>query len=211
MKFMKKMSLIISLALIVTIGGVYAAWVYPGTDASVATADKTLTGNMTTVEWADSKGAIHVDSAKDTLAFHIDDAGAYVPEVETSGNLEFYFDPADGVSADIADNGIDMIIEVTVEGGKQAYEGVTIFTAKEDENTITIPKGSTVKQADGTFRASISCAQIFECLTFLPDSTGVSNPNAIVLDTYQKNKAFEAALATYIITLTITEAPAQQG
>jgi len=210
MKFMKKMSLIISLALIVTIGGVYAAWVYPGTDASVATADKTLTGNMTTVEWADSKGAIHVDSAKDTLAFHIDDAGAYVPEVETSGNLEFYFDPADGVSADIADNGIDMIIKVTVEGGQQAYEGIKIFTAKT-ENTITIPKGSTEEQADGTFRASISCAQIFECLTFLPDSNGVSKPNAVVLDTYQKNKDFETALATYIITLTITEAPAQQG
>ena len=207
---MKKMSLIISLALIVTIGGVYAAWVYPGTDASVATADKTLTGNMATVEWADSKGAIHVDSAKDTLSFHIDDAGAYVPKVETFGNLEFYFDPADGVSTDIVDNGIDMIIEVTVEGGQQAYQGIQIFTAKA-ENTIKILKGDTEKQADGTFRASISCAQIFECLTFLPDSNGVSTPNAVVLDTYQKNKDFEAALATYIITLTITEAPAQQG
>lgn len=94
MKFMKKISLFVALALIVTIGGVYAAWIYPSDDALVGSATKTFTGNMTQVETqATNKGEISVETSSDTLKIFVDDAGSYVAKAIAQGSVSVLFTP----------------------------------------------------------------------------------------------------------------------
>ena len=122
MKFLKKISLFVALALVVTIGGVYAAWVYPSNNAAIGTADKTYTSDMFSVETSGiSNGTIHVDSASDDFTIKIDDArnhgGAnYLAMPIADGSFDFYFTPAEGAATEYLD-GIDLQITIAVTSG----------------------------------------------------------------------------------------------
>ena len=211
MKFARKLSLFIVLALIVTIGGVYAAWLYPADDAAVGSATKTFTGNMTQVDTqATSKGNISVDTATDTLKIFVDDGGNYVATPIAQGSITVCFTPAPGVSTEIKDNGIDMEIEISVTGTQDTVKDdenldVKIFTVK----TATLPITDSVKGADGVFRANVTGEQILACLNFCKDAS--SESHTVTLETLEENQAFGQALNTYTINLTIKEVPASNG
>ncbi len=208
MKFTKKISLFVALALVITIGGVYAAWLYPADDAAVGSATKTFTGNMTQVDTqATSKGNISVDTATDTLKVFVDDAGDYLAEAIAQGSFFVSFTPVDGVSDDIANNGIEMVLDLEIAGNKDKVtddEGheVEIFTVK----TSSIDLGKGEKQDNGSFKVEVTGAQILDCLNFCVDSD--DTVHSVTLDTLAENQAFGTALNTYIIKLTISEKPA---
>ena len=204
MKFMKKISLFVALALLVTVGGVYAAWIYPADDAAVGTANKTFTGNMTQVSTsATSKGTISVKTSSDTLKLFVDDGGEYVATPIAQGSVDIIFTPIDGVSEEIANNGIEMLLTVSITGAQTTVKDdgdhdVKIFTV----NTETVDLGKGTKQADGSFLVNITGTQVLSYLDFCKD--GVSD-HTVTLNTLAENEAFGVALDSYIINLTISE------
>ena len=204
MKFMKKISLFVALALVITVGGVYAAWVYPSDDAAVGTADKTFTGNMTQVSTsATSKGTISVNTASDTLKLFVDDGGAYRATPIAQGSVDILFTPLDGVSDTIANNGIEMVLTVSITGTQETIKDdenhdVKIFTVK----TANFDLGSGVKQDNGTFKVTITGEQVLGFLNFCKEGDTAHN---VTLDTLEENTTFGNALNTYTINLIISE------
>ena len=204
MKFMKKLSLFVALALVVTIGGVYAAWLYPADNAAVGSATKTFTGNMTQVDTqATSKGNISVDTSTDTMKIFVDDGGSFVAKATAQGSFTVRFAPVAGVSQDIADNGIPMVLELAVAGTQTEFvddqsHSIKIFSVR----TATIDLGNGTKQSDGSFTVDVTGEQILNCLAFC-EHEGVAH--TVTLETLEENQQFSTALNTYTISLTIKE------
>ena len=217
MNFMKKISLFVALALVVTIGGVYAAWVYPNENAQVGTANKTYTSVMTTVEQSGtSNGALHVSTDSDNFAIRVDNDANYDGGVAwkarpvASGDFDVSFVPAAGASDSYTD-GIDVQVTIAISGAQTTYtQGTTdvkIFAIKTA--SFVISASSFEEQTDGSFLYTFTAEDFLDCLYFCVDASTVGTTNSLVdvyLDTHAKNQTFEAALASYNFTITFSEA-----
>lgn len=193
---MKRLSALIALALVVTIGGVFAAWHYNRGQVSL---EISRSATMASIQSDSSKGTIAIDQSANnnqgnTLKFLVDDVdtidwkAALVP----SGSVYVKFTPAANADATVQANGIAMKATVTITGTQTEYEGITIF-APAATNTFTVSATPTKDAVE------ITAQQIADCLVF--------NENTeVVLDTYDKNVAYENAMKSYVIVITITEA-----
>ena len=108
---MKKLSTIIALALIVTIGGVYAAWHY---DRGAVSLEITRSATMASIQSDTPMGSISIDQsansgAGNTLKFLVDDVDAkdWVAALVPSGSVWVKFTPASNADAAVKDNGIN--------------------------------------------------------------------------------------------------------
>ena len=201
---MKKLSLLIALALIVTIGGVYAAWNYSqGTTASV---DVSREINMAQVVTSGNKGTI-VATPQNNFAFLVDDIAdddgngtdiKYKAALVGTGDIKIDFTANPGADQATKDNGIKMIATVTLKTTTQ--EGLTYtdpdtstpvdpLTVKAGQNVITLNDGNVCKTV------VITAEQIADCLQ-------IAN---VILDTKAENDAFHTALKDYTIVITISE------
>ena len=193
---MKRLSALIALALVVTIGGVFAAWHYNRGQVSL---EISRSATMASIQSDSSKGTIAIDQEANnnqgnTLKFLVDDVdtkdwkAALVP----SGSVYVKFTPAANADTTVQTNGIAMKATVTITGAQTEYEGITIF-APAATNTFTVSATPT-KDA-----VQITAQQIADCLVF-------NEGTEVVLDTYDKNVAYENAMKSYVIVITITEA-----
>ena len=193
---MKKVSLLIALALIITVGGVYAAWHYNRGEVSL---EISRSATMASIQSDTSKGTISIDQTANsgngnTLKFLVDDIEAtdWVAALVPSGSVWVKFTPAANADSTVQTNGIKMKATVTVSGTQTEYEGKKIFTAKDGNNSFTINDTPTKDSVE------ITAEDIAACLNFNEGAT-------VTLDTYDKNFAYETAMKTYIIVITITE------
>lgn len=192
---MKRLSAIIALALVITVGGVFAAWHYNRGEVSL---EITRTAVMASVQSDTAKGSIVVDHTANnnqgnTIKFLVDDVdtidwkAALVP----SGSVYVKFTPAANADSNVQTNGIKMKATVTVTGTQAEYEGIKILTAAVS-NSFTVSNTATKDAVE------ITAEQIANCLVF-------NENQEVVLNTYDKNVAFENAMNTYTIVITITE------
>ena len=200
---MKKLSTLIALALIVTIGGVYAAWSYA--QGTTASSEITREINMAQVNTDSNKGTISVTPSN--FAFLVDDIETvdYVAALTATGELAVTFTPATGADATLATNGISMVATITVAKSETAttYTGIDSTGASQtvvplaaktegNANVITI-SGNGV---DGTTK--ITAAQILGALVF-------NEGKAIKLPTKADNDRYHNILKNYTIKITISE------
>ena len=204
MKFMKKLSVIISLALVITIGGVFAAWNYSNGTATGITTTRAL--DMASITTTVEKGKITANSTGMTLI--VDDDKSVNPQTGTSfkavlvgtGSINVTFTPDDSADPTVKQNGIHMIATVTITKA----EGTTQWTADDNANTlvdILAPNTENNKNVIdlGTVMATeIEASKIIDALIFC----GGKN---VILDTYAKNQDFVKAMAKYTINVTISE------
>ena len=198
---MKKLSTLIAIALIVTIGGVYAAWSYA--QGSAASNEITREINMAQVNTDSNKGSIA--ATPNNFAFLVDDAGEkdYVAELVGTGELALTFTPAVGADASLATNGIKMIATVTVTYvGTEAptYTGVdkegnslTVVPVKAADNNVIQISGNGV---DGA--TTITAAQIISALNFCEGKQ-------VKLPTKASNDNFHNVLKNYTIKIVVSE------
>ena len=199
---MRKLSTIIALALIITIGGVFAIWHYAQDEVSLET---TITSTMADVKSDTQKGTITVVS--NNLSFSVDDLGTtdWKAELVKSGSLVFKFEPTNGADADVVANGIKLQATITIAGLQNTYDNssevdsgdykeITVFSTKTGDNTIEINGGNPTKDTNIT----ITAEDIANCLIF-------NEGTDVYLRTYANNIAYETALTTYTITVTISE------
>ena len=179
---MKKIRVLIALAMMVTIGGVYATWNYAEKQAMSV---QSATGVTLTEKVADSeKGVI---SFNNTLGLVIDDTNAdYVAELSATGSATVTFEPSEFAPLDVRNNGIKMKCEVSVTE-PWTYEGDQIFTV--------VSPSIILNNGEPTREVTITADELMNALTLGP----------ISLDTEEKYDLFAEALKSGEITLTISE------
>lgn len=158
---MKKLGLLATLAMCVTIGGVYATWNYADTQASLS-ADQVVQAGLTGTGTVDGE-ALKIDS--NTLEFKIDDNdGDHIAdEVEATGSITVIYDvaPTNHEEATIYCN-----VTVTCSDGKEylitTLTKNSLFKEFNDENgnrlngtdvewTVTAGQLGIALGADGDF------------------------------------------------------------
>lgn len=209
---MKKLSLLIALCMLLSIGGVYATWVY--TDATMEAGHHHFGLNMASVTSGVSKGSIAVLAAAEgasTLKISLDDLGErdYVAEAVINGHIDIIFLPNGSGSQDVLDNGVELQIEVVQENPVQ-YSGKNVFNiaAHEpmsigngvkitEENALTLFPGVDLTSYIGGFYYRVTAAQL--------NLSTLITVNDITLLTKPEYDAMERALTTGAIGLSITE------
>ena len=204
---MKKLSLLVALALLVTIGGVYATWTYAG---NIATGSHMhMSVNMATATESTPKGTI--TNVINSMDVKIDDENNdYVAEAVFSGKMGFVFTPGKGAAEDVINNGIAMQFQVE-QHTPLKYEGNNIFIIKKTaptaftsqqiikitETNKTNINGTDLSQYVGGFYVEISAAEMY-------NHVEIAN---IVLDTHEEYLTMRDALtAGGALGITVSEA-----
>ena len=209
MKFMKKLSVIISLALVITIGGVFAAWNYSNGTATGITTTRAL--DMASITTTVEKGKITANSTGMTLI--VDDDKSVNPQTGTSfkavlvgtGSINVTFTPDGSADPTVKQNGIHMIATVTVSKDADATQWKADDAVNDEDKTlvdILAPNtegNANVIDLGTTKSAEILADTIISALLFC-------GGKPVILDTYQKNQEFKAAMSKYTINITISEA-----
>lgn len=204
MKFIKKLGVLISLVMVLIVGAVYASWNY--SRGELAKTDITFNGRMADIVSGTAKGTIAVVENSNTLTFKVDDTGAsdYEAALVPSGQVQIQFKAATGADNKVLTEGIKLQATVTIAGTKTPYaytpngetqsQSIVIF-APSTNNSFNLNNGEKVKPNTNVI---ITAEQIKSAIVFCGGSS-------VVLDTYEENLAFEQAMGTYTITITISE------
>lgn len=175
---MKKLSVLIALALCLTIGGVYAAWNYSQGNVQTAFGNIAVGQNhqisITEAITDNSKGTISVDATN--LKFVIDDTGSHVAGLTITGSVKVSFTPNAGADEEVATNGIPLKFTLS-SSDEWKYGENKIFTVVTTEQTIN--GGNRVKD-----EIQIP-ASAFEPLITL---------NSVTLDEFEDYENFHTAL-----------------
>lgn len=185
---MKKLSILIALCLLVTVGGVYATWSYAGQE--VAPVENTNTEIQIADVSNTNKGTITVTN---NVSLTIDDAKfldagatAYQAVFSASGDLTITFTPNAIASADVQSQGIRMKATLSLTGVSDNV--ISVKTAE-----ILVNGGTACKTYTFTAEQVASWLQI----------NGVGGDS--ILNTYEEYQTFKTALGTPTLTITISE------
>ena len=190
----KLLTLFIAFALVITIGGVYATWVYPSANLEAITpqsANVVATINDASVDTGTTPGTLAITD--NTLAYHIKNAGDYKTAIETpiTGGVTIKYTPSEGSEYTL----VNLICRIQIVA--QQYEGNNIFKIGNTEaidGVLTLKKSGVGSGADAW---TITDADIQLALTQL---AGEAEPG-FVLDTITKHHDFKAALTGTSIAL----------
>ncbi len=194
--FTKRLSLLVALILLVTVGGVYATWSYAATAGVTETRNKAVSLAPATMDG--SLGTYEVLSEEFTLTIDQAGVGDYTPVLKFTlakddGSLDFKFTPNNVASNELKEVGIDSTVSFT---SAMTHEGQAIFTFPSEIHIGTVGSGETYcweKQDDGSFICSIPNSELsnYIQLAYTED-----------LDTHAKYEAFETSVAG-VISVTI--------
>ena len=129
---MKKLGLLIAMILCVTIGGVYAAWVYPQTDdvadithhQLLTLPDATFEGTYGTYKVTPSSDfAMTVDPQEGTL---------HTTALYITGSLTISFTPNAVAHPDVKAKGVATTFQFTLSNANWKFDGKDIVTLKHD-------------------------------------------------------------------------------
>ena len=213
---MKKLSLLIALCMLLSIGGVYATWVY--TDATMEPAHHHLALNMASVTSNVNKGSIVVLAAAEgasTLKITLDDLDErdHVAEAVINGHIDIIFLPNASVSQDVAERGVELQIEVMQKTPVQ-YSGKNVFVI-EDHVPMSIGTGTPITSTNATtifpgVDLSSYIGGFYYRVT--AEDLGLSDlisVNDIILESRTEYDEMVAALTTGAIGLEVSEVPGQ--
>lgn len=179
---MKKLSVLVALMLIITVGGVYATWNYVSYENNATTASEIISVTLADdiVEKL-TKGGLAVRNS--TLTISIDDPAPqdYIAELIVGGQISFEYTPADSSADD------EIYMNYTIEANAGTYKGQPILTV--DAGPFALMDMHT--GSDATLLASD-----------LMDHIHLAD---ITLATHEEYQDFETALANTTITITVHE------
>ena len=221
---MKKLSTLIAIFLIATIGGVYATWNYSQGDVTSRTSYFDDVTKITDKVVDNAKGEIVI--TKNDLAITIDDSNNnHFAEWKLAGSLTVTFTPNPGADQTVKDNGIDLewsLLTTNTGTGSTTwvYGGNKIFFVKN--NVVTLAKEDAQKQENGSFVWTISASDLTDKILFNvptditndnvasyddknPISTTEVKDTLLKLETVAKYDAFKLALHSGTIGIKIEE------
>lgn len=207
---MKKFGLAATLAMCMTVGGVYATWTFA--EGNTVEANTTVTVGMTGMNAATEKGVLSVMVMGESgYSFAIDDANNdHKPDEKKSGTVTITFTPNAHASEDIKTDGIDVkfsIKYVAKTGGAATladwkYDGATIFDVTYTDSNPLHLDAEAATYANGVFTWTIDAASVGLALT--------SDIKEVVVDTVGKYNAMKAELEKGEFQLVVSECTESQ-
>ena len=197
---MKRIALLIALALIVSVGGVYATWVY--SDGAADQRDLSIENALTITGTADG-GKKGVISITDTLVLTIDDNnGTHNPGWDAditgaeAGTLSILFTPNTGAPTTV----FEYYLTIT----NYTYSGGSIFNVGEDKSNAI--DGQQVIYGTFTYtNGDPNATQTFTCAD-IQNALGLNT--SLKLDALSEYTEYKTALDNVKLTLTVQEKPA---
>lgn len=197
---MKKLSVLIALALCLTIGGAYAAWSYYATVP--AHVDGTVNVQIEAAETVQA-GSLALGANK-TVTIDVNNAGNYVAELVGSGDLVVTFTATSGMHTDdpIYQNGLEIPVAINV-AGFGLIDGTNAAISAKVASFKIMPKGTDVTGtnnlvwdgSNGVFTCTITAAKVVSCLQLGGGSVTLPTPAA--------HETFSNALTTGTVTVVI--------
>ena len=189
---MKKLSILIALCLLVSVGGVYAAWVYADGAVVDRSNDHTaigITGSTNTSE----KGVFALTNSIEIL---IDDEKFVNPTTGKdykaiftgTGEFTVSFTPSAGAPEDVVNDGIKMQLELSLTG-------VGDDVLKLGTTEVVLNSGNATKHV------VVPAQDIIDCLI-------LNNGAELILDTYAEYEAFKTSLGSPVLNITVSEVTA---
>ncbi len=217
---MKKLSLLMALAMIITIGGVYANWTY-NEGIIQDRPHGHFTVSMGEVTHATRKGELKLDTTGVKITFE-NLNGDYVPVMTITGSAYVYFKPAANPSEDVAAGLIDLRFVLTastlgeefddvantIKYQYEAEPAINVFSVyNESEQKVTIPAEPTLLTEGtnaGWYCYEITAAELAELIQF-NDAAFRANGNAQALSSYAEFQAFQKVFNTYNLGISVYE------
>ena len=187
---MKKLSLLIALCMLLTIGGVYATWTYTQ-NTDVADEAVNMNMNLTDVAYSGSYGTYKVDTSSLKLAIDPKAGTTHTTALYIEGNIVVTFTPNSVAPVEIKQNGLDTTYTLSLSNPNWKYNSQNIVTLNHAEAHDI----EWVKQADGTFTYTISAA----------DLAGHISLAEIVLDTKVAYDAYNTVLGQGAIVISVSD------
>ena len=155
---MKKISVLLTLVICVTIGGVYAAWSYAGASIKQPV-DTTVSHGMASITSTEI-GDLRI--VNNSLLVKVDQRDEeYNAYLNVSGQITVQFVPGAGAEPEIYENAIPVYASVYVENADaNLYNGSPIYVSTGNKILVTWEK-----QTDGSFLATLDgeeVVQLFE-------------------------------------------------
>lgn len=134
---MKKFTILVALILCVTIGGVYAAWIYPNLGNNI-TLDRNVTVQLSDADTTNDKGVLKAITGNSGMSFFLDDANRdYTAEVKLSGFFEFVFTP-DADLPETSQQPITLKYTLSFTPDNVQYKGENVVKVADGKVTGTI-------------------------------------------------------------------------
>ena len=177
---MRKLSFLIALCTLLTVGGVYATWTYMET-TNVADETIHMSLNLGNVEFAGSYGQYIVDASSVKMTIDPKEGTTHTTALYVTGDLVIKFIPNINAPEAVKENGVASTFKFALSTKTDwLYEGEKLLTLHdEDPHAITWQK-----QGDGSFTYTISAAELAEHFDL----------KEFVLDTKAKYDAYNAVL-----------------
>lgn len=137
---MRAFTLLIALALIVTIGGVYATWIYPqSTDVKDVTSAKAIT--MTEATFTGTEGTYTVDPSGLTLQVDPKEGTTHITALKITGELVIKFEPNTYADPDVHEFGVPSTFEFGLSNDNWTFRDQKIIEIiKPGQHEITWQK-----------------------------------------------------------------------
>lgn len=177
---MRKLSFLIALCTLLTVGGVYATWTYMET-TNVADETIHMSLNLGNVEFAGSYGQYIVDASGVKMTIDPKEGTTHTTALYVTGDLVIKFTPNANAPQTVKDSGVASTFKFALSTKTNwLYEEEKLLTLhEEDPHAITWQK-----QSDGSFTYTIPAVELaahFDLKEF-------------VLDTKAKYDAYNAVL-----------------
>lgn len=179
---MKKLTVLVALLLCITIGGVYATWIFAG-DTIMSQTDP-FVNKMGDVDTSTSAGSYHFVNNTVNLVVEPENADSYDAVITWSGEVTLQFAANDTISAEPLSRALNATITIeAVDIDLAKYEGEQIYTLNNSFK-IQLSEGSwTHDDATNTYSYKITADA-------LEDAVSIGD---FSIDNYDKYKAFKLA------------------
>lgn len=190
---MKKLSILVALILCVTIGGVYATWMYPGND--ITQVIQPVSNVMAEADFTGSFGTYHTDSNTLRVVVDQESSTSFKAVLKYEGEMVVKFTPHANISDAQRDAALGATVSVTGSDLPTAkYADKQIWNLAD--TTITLDDSRWELSDDQTYyTCKIACSELANIITLAND---------FVLPTIDDYNQFQQAqkLAVFRIKLT---------
>lgn len=177
------------LALCITIGGVYATWVYSQSD-DVADITGATAVTMTEATFTGTYGTYAVDTTGLTMVVDPKENTTHTTALKIDGDLVIKFTPNTYAPAEVKTNGVPSTFAFSLSNDAWKYETEDIMTINTNKQNITwTPDGA------GAFTYTISADDLAGYITF----------TEFTLDTKAEYDAYDRVLTNGQIVVTVSD------
>lgn len=194
---MKKLSLLVALALLITVGGVYATWTYTQS-TDIADKREATTINMGNVQFVGTYGTYDVNTSTLNLVVEPKTEASHITTLQVTGEIVITFTPNTVAPTEVKANGVATTYTFGVSNPEWKYEGTNILAINSTAHTIGVANSSAANKwtyTNGVFTYTIGAAEIAGYIDF----------EEFNLDTKAKYDAFDLVLENGQVTIAVSD------